>query len=104
MSFSFDFTVANKAAAKARAVTELDEIVRVQPAHKHDRAAALAATHAFIDLLADDDTKDIRINVHGSVSWNHNPDDPYGEKSPPLTVASMGVSAYHVPKAVTEPA
>jgi hypothetical protein len=101
MSFSFDFTAPTKDEAKARATAELDEVVRVQPAHAQDRAAALAAAHAFIDLLADDDSKDVRVNVHGSVGWNHNPDDPYGANNPPLTHASVGASAWHVAKAVS---
>lgn len=103
MSYSFEFAVATKAEAKERVAAELAGVVNFQPAHAQDRAAALAAAHAFIDLLADDDTKDIRVNVHGSVGWNHNPDDPYGEKSP-LTHASVGVGAWHVPKAEGAPA
>ncbi|MFM0405203.1 hypothetical protein [Paraburkholderia dipogonis] len=104
MSYSFDFTVANKAAAKERVVAELDSMIRTQPAHAQDRPAALAAAHALIDLLADDDSKDVRVNVHGSVGWNHDPDDPYGANNPPLTHASVGASAWHVAKAVSEPA
>ena len=104
MSYTFDFTVPTKAEAKERVATELDEVIKVQRAHAKDRAAALATAHTFIDLLADDDTKDIRVTVHGSVSWNHNPDDPYGENSPPLTAAGVGVSAWHVPKVVSESA
>lgn len=103
MSYSFDFAVATKAAAKERVATELAEVVRIQPAHGQDRDAALAAAHAFIDLLSDDDSKDIRVNVHGSVMWNHNPDDPYGANNPPLTHASVSASAWHVPKAASEP-
>jgi hypothetical protein len=104
MSYSFDFTVATKAGAKARVAAELDEVVRVQPAHAQDRSAALAAAHAYIDLLADDDTKYIRVNVNGSVSWPHDADDPYGQNNPPLSNASVGVTVWHVPKAVSEPA
>ena len=104
MSYSFDFTVATKAEAKERVAAELDAVVSVQPVHNQDRGAALAAAHAFIDLLADDDSKGVRVNVHGSVMWNHNPDDPYGANKPPLTNTSVGVSAWHVPKAASEPA
>ncbi|MFM0432416.1 hypothetical protein PQQ75_25620 [Paraburkholderia aspalathi] len=104
MSYSFDFTVADKASAKQQVRAELDEVVRMQPAHSQDRDAALAAAHTFIDMLVDDEAKDIRVNVHGSVGWNHNPDDPYGANNPPLMHASVGVSAWHVPKAVSEPA
>lgn len=104
MSYSFDFTVATKAEAKERVATELDEVIKVQRAHAKDRPAALATAHTFIDLLADDDTKDIRVTVHGSVSWPHDPNDPYGENNPPFSAASVGVTAWYVPKATSEPA
>lgn len=102
MSYSFDFTVATKADAKERVAAELDEVVRFQPVHAQDRTPALAAAHAFIDLLTDDETKDIRVNVHGSVSypWSEDMD----AASVPLSQASIGVSAWHVPKAASEPA
>ena len=102
MSYSFDFTVATKAEAKERVTTELVTVVSVQPVHAQDRDAALAAAHTFIDMLADDDTKDIRVNVHGSVSypWSEDMD----ASAAPLSQASVGVSAWHVPKAETVPA
>jgi hypothetical protein len=102
MSYSFDFTVATKAEAKDRVATEFDTIVSVQPVHKRDRNAALAATHTFIDMLADNDTKDIRVNVHGSVSYPWSAD--MDAEAAPLSQASVGVSAWHVPKAASEPA
>lgn len=102
MSYSFDFTVATKVDAKERVAAELDEVVRVQPVHAQDRTPALVAAHAFIDLLADDETKDIRVNVHGSVSFPWAAD--MDAATVVLTQASVGVSAWHVPKAASEPA
>lgn len=97
MSYSFDFTVATKEEAKARVASELDAVVSVQPVHAQDRDAALATAVAFIDLLADDDAQDIRVNVHGSVGYQWSLDADASEA--PLSQASLGVSAWHVPKA-----
>lgn len=98
MSYSFDFTVSTKEEAKARVASELDQVISTQPVHAKDRDAALATAVAFIDLLNDDDTKDVRVNVHGSVGWTYDPGDPSGESNPPLNNASVGVTAWHVPK------
>jgi hypothetical protein len=102
MSYSFDFTVATKSDAKKRVATEIDEVVRVQTVHAQDRGAALAAAHAFIDLLADDDTKDVRVSMHGSVSYPWSAD--MDAEAVSLSQTSVGISAWHVPKAASEPA
>lgn len=102
MSYSFDFTVATKEEAKTRAASELDGVLTYQPVHAKDRDAALATATAFIDLLADDDTKDIRVSVAGSVSWPYDVNDPNGQNNPPLSNASVSVGAWHVPKAAAE--
>jgi len=99
MSYSFDFAVATKEAAKTRVAAELDHIVTQQPAHAKDRAAAQAAANAVIDLLNDDDTMDIRVSMHGSVGWKMNLSD--GDQYP-LTQASVGVNAWHIPKPTVE--
>lgn len=98
MSYSFDFTVATKELAKTRVATELDKVLGAQPVHARDRAGAFAAAVAFIDLLADDDSQDVRVNVHGSVTWPYDAKDPLGTKNPMLTSAAVGVSAWNVPR------
>lgn len=99
MSYSFDFTSPNAENAKARVITEMEEVVRIQPSHKKDKDSAIAAAHAFIDLLADDPTHDVRVNLHGSLSYPYDANDPNCERSDtPFTAASVGVSAWHVPK------
>lgn len=95
MSYSFDFAVGTKDEAKARAASELDNVVNGQPAHAKDRQAALAAASAVIDLLIDDGSMDIRVSMHGSVGWRMNLAD--GDQYP-LTQASVGVNAWHIPK------
>lgn len=100
MSYSIGFTVTTKAEAKAHVITEMDEVVRLQPCHTRDKAAAVAAAHAFIDILADDPTKDVQVSMHGSVSYQWSEGDPTGEKdSTPFSNASVGITAWHVPKA-----
>jgi hypothetical protein len=69
MSYSIGFTVATKAIAKERVIAEMDNVVAQQPVHVKDQASAVAAAHAFIDLLADDDTKDIQVIMHGSAGY-----------------------------------
>ena len=39
-----------------------------QACHIQDEAQALAAASAFIDLVADDDTKDVVVSMNGSLS------------------------------------
>lgn len=71
MSYSFSVMAADKAAAKAAVAAKFDEMVASQPVHARDRAAVLANANAVIDLLADDDTKDVRVNFNGYVSWTN---------------------------------
>lgn len=99
MSYPFDFAAPTKDEAKTRIAAELENIVAQQPAHAKDRAAAQAAADAVIDLLADDDTMDIRVSMHGSVGWRMELSD--GDQYP-LTQASVGVNAWHIPKPAAE--
>jgi hypothetical protein len=94
MSYSFNVKAANKAAAKEAMAAKFDEIVGQQPIHARDRAAALANAGTVIDLLADDDTKDITVSCNGYLSWNGS-----GEFTPetaPIGGVSVASSAGHV--------
>lgn len=85
MSYSFSIRVATKTEAKQALAARFDaDVVAHQLVHKRDRDQALAAAGAFIDLLDDDDTKDVVVSMHGSLSWAD------GER---ITGASVGVSA-----------
>ena len=68
MSYSFTITAPNKTDAKAATAAKFDEIVAAQPAHAHDRTQALAAADAFIDMLAEDSTQNVRVAMNGYVS------------------------------------
>lgn len=92
MSYSFSIKVETKALAKQAVASELDKIVDSQPIHARDRAAALANATAVIDLLADDDTKDVSVSCNGYVSWNVNGD----LTEVPLSTASISCVANHV--------
>lgn len=70
MSYSFNIKAANKHAAKSAVDIEFSNVVARQPIHERDRAAVRVNANAVIDLLADDDTKDISVSCNGYVSWS----------------------------------
>lgn len=70
MSYSFYVRAATKAEAKEKVKEKLDEVVASQPVHEADRAQAQAAAEAFIDLLREDETQDVSVNVNGSSVWS----------------------------------
>ncbi len=94
MSYSFTFQAADKAQAKEKAAAEFDKVVSSQPLHARDRDPVLAAVSAFVDLIADDESKDIYVSVSGSVGWQSTL-APGGEATLPLSAASVAVAAYH---------
>ncbi|ARL25477.1 hypothetical protein BOC55_35275 [Burkholderia pseudomallei] len=93
MSYSFGFTAHTKDDAKARVVSEFEEVVRVQPVHAKDQSAAVAAAHAFIDGLHDDDACDINVSISGSLSW---------VAPEAITGMNLSVGVYYVPRAADE--
>ncbi|UIF87971.1 hypothetical protein [Cupriavidus sp. UYPR2.512] len=68
MSYSFRVLAAGKDEAKAAVEVEFDKVVGSQPVHARDRAAVLANANAVIDLLDDDDAKDVSVTCGGYVS------------------------------------
>lgn len=91
MSYSFSIRAANKTAAKAAVAAKFAEIVRDQPVHARDNAAVLANAGAVIDLLADDDSKDIIVNCNGYVSWS----DGAGPADAKFSTVSVACAANH---------
>ncbi len=63
MSYEFNVCAPTKAAALGVAEWSLDEMIKEQPAHAHDKAAALAAAEAFVNLIRDP--------VEGEMVWIH---------------------------------
>lgn len=88
MSYSIAVTAATKDEAVLKVAAELNKVVEHQPSHRHDKQQALNAAMAFIDILPDDDTRDVHVNMHGSLSgpWA---DGDYTS----ISSASVGVTA-----------
>ncbi len=94
MSYSFQTRSANKEAAKAAVAAEFAKVVSQQLHHAQDHYAALVTADSLIDLVGEDDTKDIVVNCNGSVGWNFTTsEDP---ANVPLTNASITCSVYFV--------
>lgn len=94
MSFSFGVVAANKPAAKDAVAAKFDEqVIAYQPMHARDRAAVLANANAVIDLLADDESKDVTVSCSGYLSWGGPAD------SPAISTASISCTANHAVRA-----
>lgn len=97
MSFSFNFTAPTKAQAKVRVAEEMSRVVaNYGVEHAHDAHAAVAAAHAYIDVLADDPDKDIHVLMSGSLTYQMPtaPDEPIH-----ISWTNVSVGAGHVAKA-----
>lgn len=90
MSYSFSVKASTKEAVKIAAAEYFDNsVVAQQPVHARDRAAVMANIAAVVDLLGDDDTRDVNISCNGYVSWSAAVD----QAEAPLTSASVSCSA-----------
>ncbi len=87
MSYSFSVRAATKAEAKSKVAEELAKVVQAQPIHSVDQAPAQAAADAFVDLLPDDETKDLLVTMNGWIGWGGT------EAEPILASAGFGVNA-----------
>jgi hypothetical protein len=67
MSYSFTVHAHDKASAKTMIADELKQIVAKQGVHSADFEQAGAAADAFVDLLDDDDTRDVTAKVSGTL-------------------------------------
>ena len=70
MSYSFQVKAPTKVAAKEAVAAEFEKIVGYQPMHVRDRDAVVANASAVIDLLADDESKDVGVSCNGYLSWS----------------------------------
>lgn len=87
MSYSFTVRAATKAEAKERVAAELEKVVASQSCHAADKAQAQAVADSFIDVLPDDDSKDVLVSMNGYVSGNWE-----GSTITRITSASVNVS------------
>lgn len=69
MSYSFSVKANTREEAKAKVAEQLTGVVAGQPSHSADMKQAQAAADAFIDLLGEDDSKEVLVNMSGSLSW-----------------------------------
>lgn len=68
MSYSFQVRGANKEEAFAMVTDKMREVASHQACHERDKHLALNAAKAFIDILADDETKDVIVVMSGSLT------------------------------------
>ena len=68
MSYSFALRAATKAAALAAVIAKMDEVAAQQACHQRDKAQAVAAAESFLNLLPDDDARDVTVNMSGYLS------------------------------------
>lgn len=93
MSYWFNVRAASKAAAKDAVSAKFDEVVVAQPIHVRDKAAALASAASVIDLLADNDPREISVSVSGSLQWL---EVLRSDSSNPLQGASVSAFASYI--------
>jgi hypothetical protein len=69
MSYSFNFSERSRADASARVAQEMDRVVAQQPIHGRDRAPAIAAARALIELCPEPKEGEfVNVNMNGSIS------------------------------------
>lgn len=76
MSYSFQVKGATKALALAAAALAMADVVKCQPIHASDERPALAAAETFVNILPDDESKDVAISMNGYLSWQGEHTDP----------------------------
>jgi hypothetical protein len=96
MSYSFSIRAASKADALTKVQEQFKEVVRQQPVHVQDFEGALDAVDAYLGMLMTDDTRDVAVSVHGSVSYQW--EAGVNEAQVALSSVSLGISAYLVAK------
>lgn len=76
MSYSFNVRAASKALALVAVAEAMAQVVVSQPAHVVDQDACLAAANTQINLLPDDDSKDVAVSCNGYLGWEGIPGQP----------------------------
>lgn len=88
MSYSFAVRCQSKSSAKDAIIQKMDEVAATQACHERDKKQALAAAFMFIDLLPDDDTRDIQVGMSGYLTGTWEGTDVVA-----VTGASISVNA-----------
>ncbi len=96
MSYSIGVRAATKSLALTALAAKFDEtVVAHQAVHEKDRSAALAAAEGMVNVLPEDESKDVSISINGYLSWSGLPAD--GNYN--FTAASVTAQASLVDKA-----
>lgn len=76
MSYSFTVRAATKQEAKAKVREEFLKVVTDQVCHRRDCDDAVVAAYHFIDLLTDNGSKDVFVQMCGSLNgvWSGSAD------------------------------
>lgn len=90
MSYSLQVRAASKALALTALASAFDNAVSAQIQEK-DKIAGLAAATGAVNSLADDGSRDVVVNINGSLSWNGVLAD--GD-APAFTGCAVNVNAY----------
>ena len=70
MSYSFSVKAKTKEECMTALAEKFVDVIKTQPAHESDKAAALNAADAFMSLLKPvPDDHHIEISLHGSLGW-----------------------------------
>lgn len=93
MSYSFNVKAASKAEAKAAAVAKVEEIVFQQGIHSRDREAIISNINLAVDLLQDDDSRDVSITANGYLSFGGG-----SNEEAPISQVSISAGAGLVPR------
>lgn len=74
MSYSFNVRAASKAAVMVLVAQQLAAVAAQQVCHATDQAQAEATARAFVDVLPDDESKDVYVSMNGSLggAWEGN--------------------------------
>lgn len=89
MSYSFELTSHSKTGAVHDVATALDAVVAGDPLHAKDKAAALDAAKASIDILREPEgLEHIFVHMYGSLGWEGDYNSPRA-----FTSADVHVSA-----------
>ena len=68
MSYSFNVKAESKALAVAAVCATMRDIAVQQPAHNKDKLHVIATVKTFVDMLQDDEARDVQVSVNGSIS------------------------------------
>lgn len=72
MSYSFNVKGASKSEAIDMVRAKMRDIAVQQPVHNKDQLHVVATAKTFIDMLEDDEAKDVQVSVNGSISTTEN--------------------------------